>query len=83
MTGRTMDAAVGALAGAGVAVVAWAGAQLLLGFAWGIVCRVLDCDMSGILNPWVLVPMGVVSLAVGVYVGWIVGRKTYRKLSDA
>lgn len=44
------DATVGVLAGVGVAVVACLGTQLLLGFAWGMVCRVLDCDMSAFMN---------------------------------
>lgn len=83
MRGREIgNATVGVLSGAGVAVVAWAGVQLLLGFGWGIVCRVLDCDMAGFLNPWVLAPLGVVSLVVGVYLGWITGRKTYRRVAE-
>lgn len=53
---------------------------MLLGFTWGVVCRVLDCSMSGFLNPWVLAPLGVVSLLISVYVGWLAGRKMYRGL---
>ena len=72
--------ALGCLGGAGVSVVVFVAVQLLVGFGWGMVCRALDCTMSGFMNPWVLVPLGVVSLLIAMYVGWLAGRKMYRGL---
>ncbi|MDE0441751.1 MAG: hypothetical protein OXL38_06490 [Gammaproteobacteria bacterium] len=81
---RAGNAAISGLGGAAVSVVAFVAAQLLFGFAWGVVCRaVLDCSMSGFANPWVLVPGGVVSLLIAVYIGWLAGRKMYRSLQGA
>ncbi len=77
---RTFNTALGALGGAGVSVVAFIAAQLLLGFTWGMVCRALDCSMSDFMNVWVLVPMGVIGLSIAVYVGWLSDRKMYRSL---
>ena len=74
------NTALGALGGAGVSVVAFTAAQLLLGFTWGMVCRALDCSMSDFMNVWVLVPMGVIGLSIAVYVGWLSDRKMYRSL---
>lgn len=71
---------LGGLGGAGVSVAAFAAAQLLFGFAWGMLCRALDCSMSTFMNPWVLVPLGVVSLLVAGHIGWLAGRKIYRGL---
>lgn len=72
--------ALGVLGGAGVGAVALVAAQLLLGFVWGVVCRALDCSMASFANVWVIVPLGVVSLGIALYVGWLSGRKMYRGL---
>ena len=66
--------------GCAVAVVVFAVSQTLLGLAWGLVCRVLDCTMADFANPWVIVPLSAVSLAIGIYVGWLSGPKMYRSL---
>ncbi len=74
---QTANVALGILGGTGVSVVTFTGTQLLLGFAWGVVCRVLDCSMDTFMNLWILAPLGVVSILVGGYVGWLVGRKMH------
>lgn len=77
---RAGNIALGGLSAAGVSVVAFVAAQLLFGFTWGMVCRVLDCSLSGFMNPWVVVPWAIVSILASVYVGWLAGRKMYRGL---